>query len=354
MLESLSQVTFILANWKWLALILLLLSGYLLVPMLDLLISFFKNRALKNRLLHRFLVAFLKQPIERPLAWFFTALFWKALLQLLLLPESFLQPLHSLLVIVMAIPLIRLVYLAVEALTDWLQTPIDAKTQALDQQLIPFIGKTLKVFVIVFGVLLALQNLGVNVVSLLAGLGLGGLALALAAQDTAANLFGSIMILVDRPFKVGDWIKVLDTEGTVEEIGFRSTRIRTFYNSVVTLPNSTMAKEKIDNFTLRPSRRISHELGITYETPIAKIRQFQEMLKSYLLSHPKVLKEDLSVNFNSLASYSLNILIRFHVQVSSLEEEKLIQDEFLFFCLELAQQLGVEYAYPTHTEILRK
>ena len=132
------------------------------------------------------------------------------------------------------------------------------------------------------GILIVLQNMGVNVFSLLAGLGLGGLAFALAAKDTAANLFGSIMILTDRPFKIGDWVKMDGVEGTVEEIGFRSTRVRTFYNSLITIPNATIANVQIDNLGVRQYRRTTATLGVTYDTSMEKMNQFVEGIRKII------------------------------------------------------------------------
>ena len=134
--------------------------------------------------------------------------------------------------------------------------------------------RSARVLVVIFGVLLSLQNIGINVMSLVAGLGIGGLAFALAAKDTAANLFGSIMILIDRPFMVGDWVKVSESEGTVEEIGLRSTRIRTFYDSVISVPNMDMATTRIDNMGKRAFRRITMTVGITYDSPPEKSKLF--------------------------------------------------------------------------------
>ena len=143
-----------------------------------------------------------------------------------------------------------------------------------DGQLVPLVKKALRVSVVVMGLLVMFQKLGVEVVSVLAVLGLGGLAFALAAKDTCANLFGSVIILLDRPFHIGDQVIIGKTEGSVKSIGFRSARIRTFYNSVISVPNSVLANANIDNMGRREYRRIKAFLGATYDTPPAKIEAF--------------------------------------------------------------------------------
>src|SRR5690606_2130508 len=142
------------------------------------------------------------------------------------------------------------------------------------------------IFVVVVGALVGAQNLGIEVFSVLAGLGIGGLAVALAARDSLANFFGSIMIMVDRPFRVGHWIISKGEEGIVEDIGFRSTKIRTFYNSVVSIPNSELAIAPVDNMGLRRFRRVRTTIGVTYDTPPEKIEAFLEGIKNIIKANP--------------------------------------------------------------------
>ena len=142
---------------------------------------------------------------------------------------------------------------------------LTARTDSrLDDQVVPLVRKAAKSFVVVLAFILIAQNLGYSVSGLLAGLGIGGLALAMAAKDTLANLFGSIMILIDRPFRVGDWITFDGGDGVVEEIGLRSTRVRTFAKTVVSMPNQALANATVENHSLMPKRRIKFTLGVTY------------------------------------------------------------------------------------------
>jgi MscS family membrane protein len=339
---------FLMPTWKWLALLAVIFFGIFLQRILKI---FFAKIKVHPRFhsLHPFLHYFAGLPIESNLAWLSATLFWHETILALELHGGVERYLGNFVQLILWFYLIRLCYLTIDAFGSWLND-VAAKTEnPLDYQLIPLATKTLKVFVIVFGFLLILQGFGFNVMSLLAGLGLGGLALALAAQDTAANVFGSITIILDRPFKVGDWIKVGDTEGHVEEIGFRSTRIRTFYQSLITVPNSMMAKEKIDNMGARPKRRIRHTVGLTYDTPVDKIQRYIDTIKFHLDQHNEIENGTTRVVFNQMGDFSLQILVQFFIFTNDPMEELELQQEILLDLIRLSKQVGVEFAFPTQT-----
>jgi len=199
-----------------------------------------------------------------------------------------------------------------------------------------------------------IQELGVNVFSLVAGLGVGGLAIALAAKDTAANFFGSLMILFDRPFKKGDWIKVEDMEGTVEEIGFRSTRIRTFYDSQIIVPNSTMASSEIDNLGRRKFRRTVETLGLTYSTSKAQLEDFVNGVKSILKEHPKTKDEKSYVSFKRFGDSALEVLLYFFLDVDGYESELVAKEEIYTQIKVLAESLNVDFAFPSQSVYIEK
>jgi MscS family membrane protein len=339
---------FLMPNWKWMTLVILFGGGYFLKPLIKAWVSWLKGAAASKKL-HKLISLILERKIEGSLSWILIALFWYFSVDALELPARLEKYFFVLNQLVWSVCLIRLAYLTVEAFGIWIDDILSKDQNTLDNQLAPLATKTLKVFVIVFGSLIVLQNFGFNVMSLLAGLGLGGLALALAAQDTAANVFGSITIILDQPFQVGDWIKVGTTEGTVEEIGFRSTRVRTFYQSLVSIPNSVMAKELIDNMGARPFRRIRHVLGITYDTPNMKIQQFTEQIRYLLLQQPQVKKEDVRVYFKEMGDFNLQVLVQFLIDTTDNHEELQIQEEILLEIKAIAEKVGVEFAFPTQT-----
>jgi MscS family membrane protein len=220
----------------------------------------------------------------------------------------------------------------------------------LDDQLVPLLRKTLKAIVIIVGTLFILRDgLDLDIIPFLTGLSIGGVAIALAAQDTIKNFFGSIMIFIDKPFQVGDWVTSGEIDGTVEEVGFRSTRIRTFRNSLMYVPNGKIADAVVDNHGLRQYRRFTTTLTITYDTPSALMEQFVLGLREIIKSHPKTRKDLYHVYFNNLSSYSQDVMFYIFFEVPTIQEELQSRHEILTQIVKLAQTLGVRFAFPTQT-----
>ncbi len=225
-----------------------------------------------------------------------------------------------------------------------------ARTESkFDDQIVPLVRKTLKVFVAVMGVIFVLQNLDIDVASLLAGVSLGGLAFTLAAKDTVANLFGSVSIFADQPFQIGDWVKIGDHEGIVEEVGMRSTRVRTFYDSVISIPNSTVANLAIDNFGRRRFRRCMLTLGLTYDTSPDQMQAFVEGVRAILKANPHVRQDAYEVAFRDFGDSALEVLVYFFLRVPSWTEELKQRQNVLLEILRLAEAIGVDFAFPTQT-----
>lgn len=241
------------------------------------------------------------------------------------------------------------VYRAVDILGEYMVEVAERTENKLDDQLVPLVRKALKVFVIIIGGLVVLQSLDFNITALLAGISIGGIALALAAQDTLKNLFGSLMIFLDRPFQIGDWINFSGVDGTVEEVGFRSTRVRTFANSLVYVPNGKLADMTIDNFGLRQYRRFSTKIALTYDTPTALIQQFVEGLREIVANHPNTRKDYYEIHMNDMNSHSLDVLFYIFFHVPSWSDELKAKHEVILAIIELAENLGVRFAFPTQT-----
>jgi MscS family membrane protein len=230
-----------------------------------------------------------------------------------------------------------------------------AATETLyDDMLVPLVRKTGKVFVVAAGLLTVAQVIGSDLNALLASVGIGGLALALAAQDTVSNFFGSLTVFIDRPFKVGDWVVIGDVEGTVEEVGFRSTRVRTFYNSLITLPNSNLIKAAVDNLGDRTYRRWSTRLGIAYSTPPELIDAFCEGIRELVQRHPYTRKDYFHVYFNEFGSDSLQVLLYVFFETPDWATELRERHRLAVDILRLAADLGVEFAFPTQTVFVRR
>ena len=343
---------FIIPTWKWIALIGGLSFIYFIRPFLVGFIKHLKkSKAFKSQ--QPFLNHFLGLDLEKGLSWAVLSLAAMILIENLELSINLEKYLMILVKVFMAYNVIRVAYLSMNSfgfiIEDWA-----AKTESsIDDQLAPLATKTLKVLVIIIGFLVVLQNFGVNVTALLAGLGIGGVAIAFAAQDTVANVFGTITILLDSPFKLGDRVKIADVDGTVEEVGFRSTRIRTLYNSVITMPNSVVAKEKIDNLSARENIfRFRTTLGFTYNASEQQINQFCEEFKYYLKQDASVLQDRVAVVFVDFAESSLNVLVSFHYKIDDPVNELNINQNYLNTIQKIAKQLQLDFAFPTRTVIL--
>jgi MscS family membrane protein len=237
----------------------------------------------------------------------------------------------------------------IDVLALWMDAKADKTDTKLDDQLVPLNTKTLKVFVAVLGGIFVLQKLNVDVGSLLAGVGLGGLAFALAAKDTIANFFGSVMIFIDKPFQIGDWIVIGGVEGTVEEVGFRTTRVRTFYNSLVTVPNASITTNNVDNYGLREYRRYNTTLGLSYDTPVPKVQAFCEGVRALITGMPGMRKDYFLVEFHSFGDSTLNIMLYCFMICDDWNEELRIRTHLNLEIMRVAQELGVSFAFPTQT-----
>lgn len=354
MQQALQSSVFLMPNWKWIILILIILGGVFVRPFLQSMIKKLRSQSDLIQSQKKLWYYLVRLETDSAVSWIALSLAWLFVIDSLQIPPGLDKYLTGVCKILFSFNLIRLIYISVDAIGS-LMIDMASKTETtLDDQLAPFATKTLKVLVLVLGGLITLQNFGVNVMSLLAGLGLGGLALALAAQDTAANLFGSITILLDAPFKVGDHIRVADVEGLVSEVGFRSTRINTFSNALVTIPNSLVAKEKIENLGVRQAHRIRQTLGIHYDTPPEKVVQFCEEIKVLLNAEPLVVKDNFVVNFVNYNASTLDLLVSFHVQTTEMQIEYSVGQKVLLDIWRIAKKLGVDFAYPTQSIYLAK
>jgi len=219
----------------------------------------------------------------------------------------------------------------------------------LDDQLAPMVRKSLKVLVTVAAFLFILDNLDVDIVSFLAGLGVVGIGVGLAAKDTFANLFGSVTVFADRPFQVGDWVVMGGVEGTVEEIGFRCTRVRTFYNSVVSVPNSCLVDAPIDNMGARRYRRFRTMVGVRYETPAAKIEAFCAGIREIVKASDRMRQDYYMVHLNNFGASSLDILVYVFFEVPDWGAELQARQDFILEIVRLAEDLGVGFAFPSQS-----
>lgn len=227
---------------------------------------------------------------------------------------------------------------------------MSARTESkVDDQLVPLARKGAKVFIATLGFVLVAQNLGYSVSGLLAGLGIGGLALAMAAKDTLANLFGSLMIMLDRPFHVGDMITFSGGEGVVEEIGMRSTRVRTAAKTVVSVPNQNLANATVENQSQMPRRRVKFTLGITYDATAAQMQELVTRIESLLRADPDVDPEQLMVRFTDFGASSLDVLVQYFTVTTEYPRSLEIRQRLNLELMRLVEEMGLQIAFPTRT-----
>ena len=302
--------------------------------------------------------------IEKPLSLMVFALVWLVVIHFippiwkgmggipLFLSNSLVAGLKILVKLVLSTSCVWIVYNLTDELIEFVLKRFvkkECQTEGFNKHFLPFINHFVKIMVLCLGILFILQNLGVNVVSLLAGLGIGGIALALAAKDSAANILAYINIMLDRPFVIGDWICGDDLEGTVIEVGIRSTKIKTFYDSVVVVPNSLLINSNIDNMGKRKSRRSRVYLGVEYNTAPQKIEDFSEGIKQILINSSVVKQDYFQVYFTGFGKSELKIIINFFLTVTSWEEELKEKQSIFLSILKLAENLEVNFAFPTQT-----
>lgn len=225
---------------------------------------------------------------------------------------------------------------------------------SLDNTLLPFVAKMAKAVIILLTFVIMLSELGFDITGFIAGLGLGGLAFALAAKDAAANMFGGFVIISDKPFSIGDWIETPSVEGTVEDINIRSTRVRTFADALVTLPNATLANEPITNWTRMGRRRISFHLGVAYGTRHEKLQTCIGKIKSLLDNHEAVHPDTILVRFDRFSESSLDIFIYFFTKTTAWSEHLAVREEINLMIMQILEEEGVSIAFPSRSLYLEK
>lgn len=250
---------------------------------------------------------------------------------------------------------------AIDALVEHYLAPLTNKTKSsLDDHLLPFVRKFLKVIVVLLGILFLLRNLGYDITSLIAGLGIGGLAFALAAQPLLSNLFGGLAIISDKPFQIGDRVKIDQKfEGTIKEIGMRSTVIKTYNDTLIHIPNNIIATTAVENLSIgvgeNKSVRFTFNIGLEYDTSNDKIEEAINIIKDILKSNKNVVQEkDLEpwASFTEFKDSSLNIAGGYLIISPSV-----IGETRTTINLEIKKRLEkahIHFAFPTHTVHVKK
>ena len=224
----------------------------------------------------------------------------------------------------------------------------------LSKTLMSFIRMAVKVIIMVFAALAIVAETGTDVTALITGLGLGGLTFALAAQDTASNLFAGVVILLDHPFAVDDYIETPDVVGTVEEITFRSTRLRTLTNSQVIVPNNVLTSKPITNWSRLQKRRVAFTIGLEYGTSSEKMQRCVDRISDMLNGNAEVVEGSPSVNFDAFADSSLNINIVYYTKEVALAPHLKIKEAINLQIMAIVEEEGCSFAFPTQTLHIQK
>jgi len=212
-----------------------------------------------------------------------------------------------------------------------------------------FIVKSIRLFILVLGLIAVLQEWGYNVSGFLASLGLVGMAFALAAKDTAGNLFGSLVIFTDKPFKIGDWIKTPEVEGTIENVGIRSTKVRTFAQALVSVPNGTLANSAILNWSKMGKRRVKTTLALTYDTPGETLETIISDIKNMLQNNPDIHQETIHIYFSSFGESSLNIFCYYFTKSTNWAEFMRVRENTYLSIMKIIEKNDSSFAFPTQT-----
>lgn len=270
----------------------------------------------------------------------------------LVFPESINDWVNTVYMVMVAITITWLIARLMDAIIKEYLVPLTEKTEStMDDQMIPVIRKGLRAVIWILGIIVALNNAGYNVGALLAGMGIGGLAMAMAAKDTVANIFGGITIFTDKPFKINDRVKLNGFDGNITEIGIRSTRLKTLAGRIVTIPNSKFTDGMVENVTVEPSRKVALNLGLVYETPAAKMEEALELLKE-IASQNSSLEENTVIGFNNFGDFSLGILFIYYIK--SGENIIATQSAINLEIMRKFEAHGLEMAFPTQTVYTKK
>ena len=352
--ESLKVSVGGIALWKFLGLLLIIITSFFLFKIFEWIIDKVMQRAIWKR--------FSLEPqsvetIHRISRYAGIVIFLWLLarfLPLLMLDIYVSQPLYKILSICIAIALMMLSLKVVDLIVSYFRKLTNATETKMDNQLLPIVTKTVKLLISIFFIIRVLYLLDVNVTALIAGLSISGLALALAAQDTVKNLIGSVMIFFDKPFQVGDYISAMGIEGTVEEVGFRSSRIRKIDTSLITIPNGNLTNATMINYGVRQFRIFETTLGFTYDSESKNLKAYMAELKDFLQKFKGIKQDTFYVNLRNLSASSIDIFFRVYIDALSYNEELEIREELIFVIIEMAQKNNLSFAFPSTSLYVEK
>ena len=337
-----------LAYWQWIAIAVLIVLALIIGKVAVWAFSWALKRIVDRTAttLDDELVAALR----RPLRLVGTIAVFRLAMPLLELPDHRAETIQDILLALFALGIVWGVLRAIDVIVTHAAGATWAKTRPSSRQLLSLIGRILKVVVVVIATVSFLGAIGLPIGSLLAGLGIGGIAIAFGAQKTVENLFGAFALGVDQPLREGDFVRLeSDVVGTVEQIGLRSTRLRTLDRTMVTLPNGKLSDMRIETFAARDRIRFATVLNLTYGTTSAQIRSVLEGLEAALRGHPKFFGPDCTVRFLGFGQSSLDVECVCYFGTSDYDEFRRIREQVLLSFMEIVEKAGSAFAFPTRT-----
>ena len=342
------ETIFLYSNGQWLGFLFILLLGFISGKI----VKVYTDRTLKKILSqgHVSLSKGHKNSVFFSIRAIIGSFVWIIGIRFLELNELSLSNLTKLGLLLLSTFLVVLSYYLVELVASYFLSIAEETHNKFDDILVPILKKIVQFLVVVTGLVLIGESFSLNMRAIIAGLGIGGLAFALAAKDSISNLFGSLMVLLDKPFEIGDYLKIDGRiEGKVESVGLRSTRLRTKQGSQVSIPNGMLTNTHIDNFGRRMMRRFETTISIHFNTPPEKIEAFCEGIREILISNDLIFKNEYHVFLSSMAESSMDIEVILYFLVSDFASENAQKHALLIKIKKLAEKLGVEFALPSRS-----
>jgi MscS family membrane protein len=241
-----------------------------------------------------------------------------------------------------------------DMLNSWIVQEVTLRNDRVMLSTLPLLTKVLKIFILALALVLTLQNMGINVTALITGLGIGGVAIAMAGQKTLEHLFGGVTLIMDKPLAVGDSCKVGDIQGIVEGIGIRSTRIRSSDRTIYTIPNGQLSQLVIENFGKRDRMRFAFRLGVRYETTPHQLRFLLVELRRLLQEHSYVYEEEQKVRLLELAASSIDIEVQAYIKTTDPAEFAAVREDLYLRIMDVVEGSGTDFAFPSRTVYMER
>ncbi|NLR92619.1 mechanosensitive ion channel family protein [Flammeovirga agarivorans] len=324
--------------------LMLVIVGYLLNYLLKFATLKITNPDYKSFILDRIINHFIKPVNYAILLYMFN---W--LLPLFLIDSDLSYYLSTVVRVLLGIAILLILYRSVDIIVYQMYHKTKYNRLNFNENLSPIVKTSMRIFAVLIGIGIFFNMLGYDITNFIAGLSFGGIVIAFAAQDTVKNFIGSIMLFADQPFRVGDYIEIDNLSGVVEEIGFRSTKVRTFEDSVMVFPNSLLSDNRVDNKGMRNSRRFRTLISITYNTPRTKIIKFTNEIREIIKNHPLSKPDAYYVHLNEFGPSSLDLLFQMYICTNERIIELQAREEIMLEIIRLSEEIGVEFAFPTQT-----